>query len=137
MHYHITMDDGSKTDIGADNAGEAMFLAMHQHRGQKVAECFLGTDKANLGIIRFDIPAHNPLALVLDQGEQRMCAKYLAPGHSVKLGDEWVKIDSIEDRPATVLIKYLGGAEKRLSKQTMVDVNIPITSPIPLTEVFA
>lgn len=73
--YKLTLSDGTKTNIEAGSAGEAVEKALWQHRDRTVRHCYTGmtakdcevlrsidnTARPAVGIIVHDVPAHNPI----------------------------------------------------------------------------
>lgn len=63
--YYTKMSGGSICRIEfATSAGEAIYQALFQHKGQTVKECWQGPEhgqKQGPGRINFDVPAHDPL----------------------------------------------------------------------------
>lgn len=55
--YHLKTDTGKFFNIEANNAGEAIGLALRKAKGCRIVECFVGNKE---GRVNFDIPAHAP-----------------------------------------------------------------------------
>lgn len=73
--YHMTLSDGTRVDVSAQNAGEAIESARRKYRGNVVVECYSGLTeedarvarstrdkKAIAGRVVHDIPPHGPIA---------------------------------------------------------------------------
>lgn len=137
--YHIKMDDGSRFDLSAYSAGEAMYLACHQHRGHTAVDCYLGNDlsgKEDEGRIRFDIPHHKPIPVKAEPGRQRMCAKYIKAGDVIDaLDGDWI-VEDITALPASVSFgcrdqKFRGRTGEIVYRQNVL-VTVTRPEPAPL-----
>lgn len=60
MKYHVTMSDGRRLDIEADNAADGIQTALEMSRGNTVVSCYAGN---NFGRINYDIPKHEALPI--------------------------------------------------------------------------
>lgn len=56
--YHVTMSNGKSYAIDAQNAADAIGMALDQFRGMTVKDCFLG---GSSGVVNFDVPPHKAL----------------------------------------------------------------------------
>lgn len=144
MTYHIKMDNEESLDVRADNAGQAMYLALHRVRGSHVRSCFSGgfapgddgvmfEDPAQ-GRITFEVPAHRPLPLEPEYGRQRLCAKYVRSGYRLELeGISW-EVLGIHKLPASVRIlleRGLRQEEPQLLDDQLVTVDVPTPNSAP------
>lgn len=80
MTYHITISDGTRCDIKAPSAAEAMQTALEKNLGRTVLSCFAGkTEGQQAGVIRFEIPAHVALTAAPEKKERKKRVKRTEP----------------------------------------------------------
>lgn len=111
--YHILMEDGSKHDVRADSAGEAIYAALHRNRGVRVATCFAGgyaqsqedlVPDDNAGRITFEVPKHKAMDLEPGAGRHTLCAGYVRKDDHIVLETNaaW-HVRAVASTPAQVL----------------------------------